>query len=241
MIAGPNGAGKSTIKAILPPSLLGIYINPDEIEKEIRETGQLDLYPFTISPEAVEVRAFFHNSTLSRQLGDTDLIDHLKFTDGKLVLERGNVNAYFASILADFIRQKLLEKRETFTFETVMSSPDKVKLLEKAQNMGFRTYLYYIATGDPIINISRVKNRVMSGGHSVPEEKIRSRYKRSLDLLLDAIKNSDRAFIFDNSADGMDRVWIAEINGGHNLELKTDLTPAWFKHAVWDKIKPSPN
>ena len=37
MFAGPNGSGKSTFKSIIRPELLGIYINPDEIEKDIRE------------------------------------------------------------------------------------------------------------------------------------------------------------------------------------------------------------
>ena len=32
MFAGPNGSGKSTFKSIIRPELLGIYINPDEIE-----------------------------------------------------------------------------------------------------------------------------------------------------------------------------------------------------------------
>jgi predicted ABC-type ATPase len=33
MFAGPNGSGKSTFKSIIRPELLGIFINPDEIEK----------------------------------------------------------------------------------------------------------------------------------------------------------------------------------------------------------------
>ena len=43
MFAGPNGSGKSTFKKILRPELLGIYINPDEIEKDIRDDDFLDL------------------------------------------------------------------------------------------------------------------------------------------------------------------------------------------------------
>ena len=36
MFAGPNGSGKSTLKLYLDPHLLGIYLNPDEIEQETR-------------------------------------------------------------------------------------------------------------------------------------------------------------------------------------------------------------
>ena len=39
MFAGPNGSGKSTIKAVLRPELLGVYVNPDEIEQDIYVNG----------------------------------------------------------------------------------------------------------------------------------------------------------------------------------------------------------
>jgi predicted ABC-type ATPase len=48
--------------------------------------------------------------------------------------------------------------------ESVISSPDKVQLLEQARQLGYRTYLNFIATDDPAINISRVQNRVKQGG-----------------------------------------------------------------------------
>ena len=117
-----------------------------------------------------------------------------------------------------------------------MSSEDKVALLETAQRLGYRTYLYYIATEDPVINVARVKARVHLGGHDVPEEKIVSRYSRSLDLLLAAIRHTGRAFLFDNSRDGTDHLWVAEITEGHALEVKCDPMPLWFQRAVWEKI-----
>lgn len=49
MIAGPNGSGKSTIESVLPRELLGIYVNPDEIEKEIREQGVLNIHAYNVS------------------------------------------------------------------------------------------------------------------------------------------------------------------------------------------------
>ncbi len=36
MFAGPNGSGKSELKKYLPNSLLGVYLNPDEIERNAR-------------------------------------------------------------------------------------------------------------------------------------------------------------------------------------------------------------
>ena len=141
-----------------------------------------------------------------------------------------------ASVTADLFRQRLLDGRATFTLETVMSHRSKVELLEHAQQLGYRTYLYYIATDDPEINRSRVRSRVSQGGHPVPEDRITSRYHRSLDLLMAAIRCTHRAYIFDNSGENQTHTWLAEITDGQLLELKTDRVPAWFKRAVLDKI-----
>jgi predicted ABC-type ATPase len=115
-----------------------------------------------------------------------------------------------------------------------MSSSDKIALLKKAQSLGFRSYLYYVSTEDPQINIARVANRVRLGGHDVPTDKIISRYHKSLDLLFDAIKYSNRAYIFDNSGDS--KRWIAEITEATNLNIQSDELPEWFSKYVTDKI-----
>jgi len=44
MFAGPNGSGKSTIRKMLPKALLGVYVNPDEIQKEIH-LARISLLP----------------------------------------------------------------------------------------------------------------------------------------------------------------------------------------------------
>lgn len=127
-----------------------------------------------------------------------------------------------------------MNEGKSFTFETVMSSPDKIEILKKAQTEGYRTYLYYVATEDPLINLLRIGHRVKSGGHNVPSEKVVSRYYRSLELLFEAVKHTDRTFIFDNSGDN--KIWIAEIVGGTEISLQTEEIPAWFQKYILDKI-----
>ncbi len=238
MFAGPNGSGKSTIKSVVPPGLLGVYLNPDEIQKDIEDRGFLNVRDYGVETTREEILQFFTNSTLLQKAEMDEEAGCLHFTDGKLSFHEVIVNAYFASVAADFLRQKLLQKRVSFSFETVMSSPDKVALLKQAQSLGYRTYLYYIATEDPSINVARVKARVNLGGHDVPEDKIVSRYARSLDLLLPAVKHTHRAYLFDNSRHGGDHLWVAEITNGQDLVLLCDPMPRWFQKAVWSKIHP---
>jgi predicted ABC-type ATPase len=239
MFAGPNGSGKSTLKSYLPPPLLGVYLNPDDIEQQISNLGFLDFSTYGVTTTASEVMSFFTGSSFLASAGFSDAARNLGFGDARLDFAKVEVNSYFASVAGDFLRQKLLAHKNTFTFETVMSHPSKVDLLAQAQAAGYRTYLYFVATDDPDINISRVRNRVRLGGHRVPEDRIVKRYHRSLDLLMDAIRHSNRAYIFDNSGDNATgkHTWLAEITDGRQLELKTDTIPAWFVRAVLDKIQ----
>lgn len=234
MFAGPNGSGKSTFKTMIRRELLGVYINPDEIEKIINDYGFLDLDTFDVKTTREEILDFFHRSPLLEKTDCLDEAQGLRFNDDKLSFHDVMSNAYFASVAADFIRQRLIETSKSFTFETVMSFSDKIELLHKAQSRGYRTYLYYVATENPDINISRVRYRVSRGGHLVPEDKIVTRYHRSLDLLMQAVRFTHRAYIFDNSTH--EHVLLAEITNGHTLEMKTDYMPAWFQKSLWDKF-----
>ncbi|WP_198305843.1 hypothetical protein [Arcobacter vandammei] len=137
MFAGPNGSGKSTIKDVINKELLGVYINPDEIEKYIKEFDFIDFNHYQIKTSKDEVLDFLHNSTLLKSVSLEVEAKFLKYSDDKLIFSDIQVNSYFASVCADFIRKKLLEARKSFTFETVMSSYDKVELLELSKKLGY--------------------------------------------------------------------------------------------------------
>lgn len=193
MFAGPNGSGKSVLKSYLPEPLLGVYLNPDEIEAGVKERGHVEMQALGIETRADEVLPVFTGSEFLQSQGFAQAATGMTFAEGKLRFPDGVMNSYFASVLADFVRQKLLQTGQTFTFETVMSHPGKVALLQQAQEAGYRTYLYFVATDDPAINVSRVANRVALGGHAVPEEKIVERYHKSLAQLVSAIRHTHRA------------------------------------------------
>ena len=58
-----------------------------------------------------------------------------------------------------------------------------------------------------MINVWRVKSRVESGGHDVPEEKIITRYDRALKLIKDLVKIRDVCHIYDNSGNRPFRIF----------------------------------
>ncbi len=234
MFAGPNGSGKTTAKSVIRPDWVGVYVNPDEIEAAVRRDGRLPLAPFRITAGDAEVRDYLTGSAFLRSVGRADACAAVTCRGDVVDFHGRPVDSYHASVLSDFVRRKLIAGRVSFSFETVMSAPDKVDLLRDARAAGFRTYLYYVATESPSINVERVRLRVSQGGHDVPEAKIVGRYHRSLALLRDAVRHTDRAFFFDTS--GGASLFVAEVTDAVHLELKSNAMPNWFKVAVWDKF-----
>src|ERR1700687_1183273 len=107
-----------------------------------------------------------------------------------------------AQLIADKRRDECIRAKRSFSFETVMSHPSKIEVLVRAKEAGYTVLLYFVGTDDPQTNIERVALRVALGGHPVPDDKVRDRWLRTMVLLQQAIRSSDRAYIFDNSLVG---------------------------------------
>jgi predicted ABC-type ATPase len=54
-----------------------------------------------------------------------------------------------------------------------------------------------------------------------------------LGLLGEAIRNTDRAYLFDTS--DKDPWYIAEVTDGTNIDMKSDEMPNWFQ-SFWDRF-----
>jgi len=234
MLAGPNGSGKSTILDMLRQSAsfwLGMYLNADDVERNL---GSMGVHHFDDSPAMNDWQSAWRQFLV--QTAQTNRFEpHARFLNG-IQWESGSVHAseapessYGPGIVVEFAREQCLRQGWPCAFETVMSHSSKPEFLRRASLSGARTYLYYVATESPDINIARVRLRQARGGHFVPDEKVRTRYERSLDLLPAAIAVSDRAFLFDNSGDAPELV--AESQHGR-LEYRTSHVPRWLDRVV---------
>ena len=104
-----------------------------------------------------------------------------------------------AAIQAEKLREDAISKKDDFTFETVLSTDRNLKLLRKAKEKGYFVRCVYVLTADPEINAIRIRVRQASGGHSVPEDKIRLRYDRALALIPELVEICDILHIYDNT------------------------------------------
>lgn len=237
IFAGPNGSGKTTLYRITQDKFhLGIMINADEIEAELKKRGNFSfIEKVALQVKKEEFFTAFQSSSLFAYAGGTELLQTIDIRASILyVSNTALLNSYFAAYVAEYIRLSLLETGKSIAFETVMSDPRKLDFIRLAKEKGYRIYLYFITTIDPMINIERVAKRVALGGHSVPAEKVCSRYIRSLENLYDAIMLSDRSFLFDNSSEA--HQWIAETEG-KKLKIRSGQIPQWFQKFVLDRIK----
>ena len=105
-----------------------------------------------------------------------------------------------AAQIAEQQRERCLEQNREFCFETVMSTERNLNLLKRAKAKGYFIRCYYVLTVDPMINVARVRERVSTGGHGVPEDKIIARYDRAMSLVKDVVEVSDICHIYDNSS-----------------------------------------
>lgn len=104
-----------------------------------------------------------------------------------------------AAQIAEQRRNTCLDTKKDFTFETVLSTERNLNLLKKAKENGYFIKSFFVLTNSSDINVNRVKVRVATGGHDVPEDKIRARYDRSLNILPELIKVSDICNVCDNT------------------------------------------
>jgi predicted ABC-type ATPase len=142
-------------------------------------------------------------STITELLRPPSL-DYINADEIQRVLGCDNLEA---AKIAENRREEHLKKRESFCFETVLSTDRNLKLLQRAKDAGFFIRCYYVLTADPQINIARVASRVSAGGHDVPTEKIISRYDKALELVHELVPICDVCHIYDNSADAPYRIF----------------------------------
>ncbi len=79
---------------------------------------------------------------------------------------------------------ELAEQRADFAFETTLASRTFAGWLSELRESGYRVHLVYFWVESADVAVARVTQRITEGGHSVPEETIRRRYRRSVDNLL---------------------------------------------------------
>lgn len=139
---------------------------------------------YTVLPEMLNCKEFVNADEIAKGLSP--------FQPEKVAIEAGRI----------MLRRinDLLEQVNDFAFETTLATKSYTRLIEKAQHKGYTVTLLFFWLNSPELAIERVKDRVNSGGHNIPEDIIYRRYKagvRNLSKLY--IPICDYWLLIDNS------------------------------------------
>lgn len=94
----------------------------------------------------------------------------------------------------------LLDKRMDFSIETTLATRSLGGIIQEARELNYTVTILYFWLNSPDLAVARVKDRVASGGHNIPEPVIRRRYYMGLRYLFDTyIPLCDRWILADNS------------------------------------------
>ena len=139
---------------------------------------------FTILPEVLNCKEFINADEIAKGLSP--------FQPESVAMQAGRI------MLARM--DELLQKGETFAFETTLATKSYKQKIEWAQANGYEVTLLFFWLDSPNMAKKRVAQRVAEGGHNIPLETIERRYHNGIvNLFAIYIDMVDICYIFDNS------------------------------------------
>jgi predicted ABC-type ATPase len=200
----------------MPPWFWGrrLASHPPRVESwpSVTETNRPNLY-IVAGPngagKSTFARLFLPDYADCREFVNADLIAAglSPFNPESLAIEAGRLMLGRIETLA--------RSRVNFGFETTLAGRGYVPLLQRLRSEGYRIHLFFLWLPDPQLALARVYERVLSGGHFVPEEVVRRRFSRGLANLFHRYESLlDTYLVFDSSGDAP-RLVAVRLYGNH--------------------------
>lgn len=139
---------------------------------------------YTLLPDLLECTQFVNSDEFAKSLSPFDPTS-ASITASRYMLMKINY---------------LLGRYEDFAIETTLATRSLLKIIEEAQSMGYEVHILYFWLNSPELAIKRVKDRVASGGHNIPDNVVRRRYVMGLQYFFDTYSPiCDKWTLADNS------------------------------------------
>ncbi len=141
--------------------------------------------------------------------------------------------------------ERAIAERLDFAFETTLGGETMTRLLEQALDAGIEVRVWYTGLSTPELHIQRVRARVESGGHDIPEADIRRRYDQGRLNLVRLMPRLTELRVYDNSKEADPKRGVApepklvlHVQAGRIMN-PADLpsTPEWAKPIVAAAMK----
>ncbi|MEO6000082.1 MAG: zeta toxin family protein [Chitinophagaceae bacterium] len=157
---------------------------------------------FTFLPELLQIKEFVNADEIARGLSP--------FQPEKVAIEAGKI---MLGRMSD-----LLLRHIDFAFETTLSSKTLVEFIDRAKNAGYTVSLLYFWLNSVSLATERVKSRVASGGHDIPEAVIKRRYYAGIKNLFNLYSDKVDSWLLIDNSEG-DPELIAGSNFDNEIEI----------------------
>lgn len=130
-------------------------------------------------------------------------------------------------IMLNRLRQ-LASQQANFAFETTLATRSYAPWIANLRENGYRFHLIFLWLPNPELAISRVQERVRTGGHNVPEETIRRRYDAGIRNFFQLYRSlADSWRFYNNSTTAVYRLIASGID---------EFTEEIYDNETWEKI-----
>jgi predicted ABC-type ATPase len=118
----------------------------------------------------------------------------------------------------------LASEQQSFAFESTLASRSYAPWIGKLRQQGYKFHLLFLWLRTAKLAVRRVKERVKIGGHDVPEDVIRRRYKKGMLNFFELYQTlADTWVIYDNSAPGDPQLVAVGNLGSHPNIIRADI------------------
>jgi len=153
-----------------------------------------------VLPQALHLLEFLNADEIAKGLSPLNPTS-VRIQSSRLLLERAN---------------KFIKNKTSFGFESTLAAGNAPeKLIRQAKEQGFLVILLYFWLSSPRLALERVQQRVVAGGHDIPESDVLRRYERSIaNLTKTYLPLADFWLVYDNSEAELERIAQGEQKSG---------------------------
>lgn len=139
---------------------------------------------YTLLPELLDCREFVNSDEFAKSLSPFD----------------PSVASVSASRYMALKIKYLLERNSDFAIETTLATRSLLGIIKEAKAKGYSVTLLYFWLSSPEMALERVRDRVKTGGHNIPDDVVRRRYYMGIKYFFETYSPiCDRWVLADNS------------------------------------------
>lgn len=138
---------------------------------------------YNLLPDVFTTVEFINADEIAKGLSPLNA-EGAAFAAGRIMLERIN---------------EMIEKKESFSFETTLSGLTYISIIQKAIESGYSVVLFFVFIDNFRLAQERVAIRVSKGGHHIPDDVVERRYYKGVKNFSKYKSLVSSWYIYDNS------------------------------------------